>query len=620
MQHEDSHTHSHTPRENYHAFLMGLPIPVMVMEADRTISFINPAFEKTFGWTLEEIIGRPLDFIPEDQIQKTATGKARLITTGELENFETKRFTKDGRLLDVIYDGARYYDAYNRPAGLVISLRDVTQTKRAEFINQVLFRISNALHRFRSLDDLLTYISRQICILLESDRAHVILLDEKNDTFYFRADAVETTTSADKYAELRIPAHAGVMGEVRRTRKPIIVNDYANSSLAVEGPNHLPQLDARNLVQVPIFAENKLIGVLCVVNKRGRGFDHKDVDLLSAIAGVVALPIENARINSELFSSYQEIKSLNRAKDSILDRLSHELRTPLSVIRASLHMLASQPADAKNEKSAGILERAEKNLNRLLGMQYQLEDIAQHADPSPYGMLSQLLDMSIEDLENMMFLENGNPDNHGIRQKFDSIFGPRTADPQLIELGPFVSRVLSKTKPVFAHRQLHLTADLQETGTINMTPEVLEKIIVGLVKNAVENTPDGGKIEVQVKRDNERVLLNICDSGVGITEENKQLIFKNYFTARETRSYSTRKPYDFNAGGSGLDLLRIKIFSERHHFKINMTSSRCPYIPTDEDVCPGSISECRFLTDADECWGNSGTIFSIEFPANPVNS
>ena len=78
MQREDSPT----TQENYHAFLMVLPIPVMVMEADRTISFINPAFEKIFGWTLEEIKGRPLDFIPEDQIQKTATGKARLITTG----------------------------------------------------------------------------------------------------------------------------------------------------------------------------------------------------------------------------------------------------------------------------------------------------------------------------------------------------------------------------------------------------------------------------------------------------------------------------------------------------------------------------------------------------------
>lgn len=612
MWHEDRNK----SQENYHEFLMVLSIPVMVMEADRTISFINPAFEETFGWSLEEIKGRPLDFVPEDQILKTATGKAKLIETGGLKNFETKRFTKDGRLLDVIYDGARYYDADNRPAGLVISLRDVTQTKRAEFINQTLFRISNALHSFHSLDELLTYISRQIRALLEVDRAHVILLDERQEAFFFRADAVEATTSADQYTELKIPAHSGVMGEVRRTHKPIVVNDYGNSPFMAGDLDHMPQLHARNLVQVPILTEDKLIGILCAVNKNGGGFDQKDVEMLTTIAGVVALPIENARINNELYSSYQEIKSLNKAKDSIIDRLSHELRTPLAVIRASLHLLASQPAHAKNEKSARILERAENNLKRLIEMQYQLEDIAQHTDPSPYGMFSQLLDLCIEDLDNLIFLETGEPGNHRIRQKIDTIFGPRKADTQVIELGPFVSRVLSNIKPAFAHRQLDLIADLQEAGTINIPPEVLEKIIVGLVKNAVENTPDGGRIEVQVRRDNGMVLLNICDSGVGITEENRQLIFKSYFTASEIHKYSTRNPYDFNAGGRGFELLRIKIFSERYHFKINLTSTRCPYIPADEDSCPGITSECRYLTDPRQCLQNSGTVFSIEFAAN----
>jgi len=608
---------SRKSQENYHAFLMVLPIPVMVMETDRTISFTNPAFEKIFGWTLEEIKGQPLDFVPEDQFLKTATGKARLIRTGELKNFETKRFTKDGRLLDVIYDGARYYDAENRPAGLVISLRDITQTKRAEFINQTLFRISKALHSFNSLDHLLTYISGQTRVLLEADRAHVILLDEGHETFFFRADAVEDTIPADKYTELRIPAHLGVMAEVRRTQKPIIVNDYANSPFAVGELEHIPQLHARNLVQVPILAENQLIGILCAVNKNSGGFDQKDVEMLTTIAGVVAMPIENARINNELYSSYQEIKSLNRAKDSIIDRLSHELRTPLAVIRASLHLLVSHPSDAKNEKSLRILDRAENNLNRLLEMQYQLEDIAQHTNPSPYSMLSQLLDLCIEDLENLVFLETGESGNHNIRQKFDSIFGPRTAVSQLIELGPFVSRVLSRIKPDFAHRRLDLTTDLQETGTINIPPEVLEKIIVGLVKNAIENTPEGGRIEAQVKQDKEMVLLNICDSGVGITEENKQLIFKSYFTASETHKYSTRNPYDFNAGGSGFELLRIKIFSERYHFKINLTSNRCPYIPTDEDSCQGITSKCSYLTNPNACLKNSGTVFSIEFTANP---
>lgn len=615
MQHEDRRK----ALETYHAYLMGLSTPVMVMEADQTISFINPAFEKTFGWTLEEIMGHPLDFIPEDQLLKTATGKVSLIKKGELSNFETKRFTKDGRLLDVIYDGARIYDADNRPSGLVITLKDITQAKRAEFINQTLYRISIALHSYHSLDDLLNYISRQTRSLIGAGRAHVMLLDERDDTFYFRAEDVEDTESAHQYINLRISAHRGVAGEVHRTRKPVVVNDYANSPLAAGTRKHLPDHRARNLVQVPILVEKRLIGILCAVNKKDGAFDRKDVDMLTTIAGVVALPIENARINNELVSSFQEIKSLNKAKDSIIDRLSHELRTPLAVIRVSLHLLAGSPSNAESETSTRIVQRAERNLNRLLEMQYQLEDITPHSDPSHYGMLSQLLERCTEELEDLIFLETGEPVTRRIRQRIEQDFGPREAVSQPMELGPFVSRVIEKIKPAFSHRRLDLITDLQKNGTIYLPPEVLEKIIVGLVRNAVENTPDGGRIDIQVKLNHDRVLLKVCDSGIGITEENKALLFKSFFTASETSDYSTRKPYDFNAGGRGFDLLRIKIFSERHHFKINLASNRCPLLPADKDACQGNTSDCRYLTIPEDCLKNGGTVFSIEFPAYPVN-
>lgn len=611
--------HENNPKDpkNHHALLMVLPIPLMVMEVDKTISFINPAFEKTFGWTLEEIKDRLFDFIPEDQLFKTATGKLNLIKSGELKNFETKRFTKDGRLLDVIYDGARIYDAENRPSGLIIALKDITQTKRDEFFNQSLYQISNALHSYHSLDDLLNYISQQARTLIGAGRAHVMLLNERDETFYFRAEDVDDTDIAHKYANLVISANRGVTGEVRRTRKPIIVNDYANSPLAAGMRKQLPILRARNLLQVPIFVEQKLIGILCVVNKKKGGFDESDVKMLTTIAGVVALPIENARINNELHNSYQEIKSLNKAKDSIIDRLSHELRTPLAVIKASLHLLAGSLTMAKNENTSRILERIENNLSRLLDIQFQLDDISKISQLLHGNMLSHLLELCIDDLENLISLETGEPVTRRIRQKIETIYVPREIDSKIIDLGPFVNQVLNKIKPAFSHRQLDLITDLQDTGNIYIPSEVLEKIVVGLVKNAVENTPDGGKIEVKTNRDANRILLNICDSGIGITEENKQLLFKSYFTTSETYNYSTGKPYDFKAGGRGFELLRIKIFSERYHFKIDLISNRCPFIPTDKDTCQGNTSDCRFLANANDCFRNGGTIFSIEFAVYP---
>jgi hypothetical protein len=147
--------------------------------------------------------------------------------------------------------------------------------------------------------------------------------------------------------------------------------------------------------------------------------------------------------------------------------------------------------------------------------------------------------------------------------------------------------------------------------------EVLHKVIDGLIKNAVENTPDEGKIEVAVQKKGEGALLLVRDYGVGIREEARRRIFEGFFSTRDTMAYSSKRPYDFNAGGKGADLLRMKIFSERYHFQIDMASTRCKHIPEETDVCPGRISDCPFCSQIEDCHKTGGTIFSLYFPPAP---
>ncbi|MBW1784976.1 MAG: ATP-binding protein, partial [Deltaproteobacteria bacterium] len=138
--------------------------------------------------------------------------------------------------------------------------------------------------------------------------------------------------------------------------------------------------------------------------------------------------------------------------------------------------------------------------------------------------------------------------------------------------------------------------------------------IDGLVKNAIENTPDEGKIEVNVQKKANDAEMVLRDFGVGITEENQRRIFEGFFATQETIDYSSNRPFDFNAGGKGADLLRMKIFSERYHFTIDMTSSRCRYIPKEGDICPGIISECPFCVKKEDCLVSGGTVFRLQVP------
>ncbi|NCO58936.1 MAG: hypothetical protein COX16_00870 [Deltaproteobacteria bacterium CG23_combo_of_CG06-09_8_20_14_all_51_20] len=142
---------------------------------------------------------------------------------------------------------------------------------------------------------------------------------------------------------------------------------------------------------------------------------------------------------------------------------------------------------------------------------------------------------------------------------------------------------------------------------------LLKKIVTGLIKNAVENTPGGGKVEIIVRDRSGGVELVVSDTGIGIIEEDQKLIFEGFYPTQDTNAYCSKRPYDFNAGGKGADLLRMVIFSERYKFKMGITSSRCRFILSATDICPGSIDNCPNCSNIEECYESGGTTFTVFF-------
>jgi PAS domain S-box-containing protein len=612
---------SRRAQQRYQAFLKFLPDPVFVFNLDNTVSYLNPAFEKVFGWTLKELEGKRIPFVPDSYKEQTRQGAQRLLKKKVIHGFETQRLTKDGRLVDIVIDGAVFYQDKNEPAGQVITLRDVTQEKRVARINQALFRIAKALYEFRGLDERLEFITKEVQDLVASEGALVILIDRQKKEFFFRAATYDNSEAEKKFKETRFPLDKGVAGQVYRTGKSMIVLDYYESPFSIHEVDKQTGLKTQNMIDVPILTEDRMIGVLCAVNKKQGQFEEADAELLSTIASMVALPIENARINEELQNSYEEVKSLNRAKDRVIHHLSHELKTPVSVLSASLDLLAKKHSGHEDQSVVRILERSQRNLQRLLDMQYEIEDILRERDYKTYYLLSTLLDACVDELEVLVSeeMESGEAVVK-IRQRVEELFGPREAIPQQIQLDHFVDEELKVLQPHFAHRRCRLITRLKPNTSVWIPPEVLAKIVEGLIRNAIENTPDGSRIEVSVRKGKEGPEFEVKDFGVGITAEKQRLIFENYFSPSETMHYSTRKCYDFNAGGRGFDLLRMKIFSERYDFKIRMISNRCKYIPLDEDLCPGKIDDCEHCRAEKDCLESGGTTVIIQFPAADRNS
>jgi PAS domain S-box-containing protein len=109
-----------------------LPDPVVLYNLQGQVVYFNQAFEHTFGWSLDELIGKRIDFVPEENLPETQRAIEQGLSTKKPQIFETRRRTKDGRILDIQINGSALFNPDGSPTGLVVALRDITERKQAE--------------------------------------------------------------------------------------------------------------------------------------------------------------------------------------------------------------------------------------------------------------------------------------------------------------------------------------------------------------------------------------------------------------------------------------------------------------------------------------------------------
>ncbi len=601
--------------KRYRTLLDFAPYPIVVFTLEGKVSYLNPAFSEVFGWSLGELEGRTIPYVPPGMERETTQEIKQLFENKVILREETKRMTKDGRILDVILRAAVFSVSQAEPEGELVILRDVTQEKRIARNNEAMLRISMALPEYPDLQDLLYYINSEVKSLLGTEGSITVLQDEiKNDLFILGA-AYDDMDTEKRAREIRFSMNQLIAGQVIRSGEPMIVNDTSTQQGLHEERDRKLGYTTRNLVVVPLKSSDRMIGALCAINKKEGLFDQTDVEILSMIAGTVALSLENARFSEELKKAYREVTSLNRAKDKVINHLSHELRTPVAILSGSLNILTRRLAALPRETWKPTLERLQRNLDRVVDIQYQVQDIMENKQYRTKGLLTAMIDQCGDELETLLAEECGEKGViQKIRKRVDELFTVKETASKDLRLDQEVQERLDQLHPHFAHRELELTTHFEPTPVIFLPADVLNKVIDGLVKNAIENTPDEGKIEIHVRKKNEGAELIVRDYGVGITEDAQRRIFEGFFTTQDTMAYSSKRPFDFNAGGKGADLLRMKIFSERYNLKVGMVSSRCRFLAKETEACPGRISTCPHCSKVENCHASGGTTFTIFFP------
>jgi PAS domain S-box-containing protein len=118
--------------QRYRLLLESSPDPIVLYNIQGKVTYVNPAFEQTFGFSGKDLLGKHIDFVPSENWPETKAAIERMLSGQKIQLFETRRMTKDGRVLDVQLSSTLYYNRDDQPAGNVVILRDISAQKKTE--------------------------------------------------------------------------------------------------------------------------------------------------------------------------------------------------------------------------------------------------------------------------------------------------------------------------------------------------------------------------------------------------------------------------------------------------------------------------------------------------------
>jgi PAS domain S-box-containing protein len=118
--------------ERYRLLLESSPDPIVVYNIQGAATYVNPAFEQTFGFGSDEVLGISIDFVPDESWPETKEAIESMLSGKKIQLFETKRLTKNGRVLDVQISSTLYHNRNGDPTGNIVILRDISAQKQAE--------------------------------------------------------------------------------------------------------------------------------------------------------------------------------------------------------------------------------------------------------------------------------------------------------------------------------------------------------------------------------------------------------------------------------------------------------------------------------------------------------
>jgi signal transduction histidine kinase len=246
-----------------------------------------------------------------------------------------------GALAATSLDKARLFNEANLRARQLAALNEISRRLVATELN---------------LDNLLALITKSAVEILNAE-AGVLLLtaDDASGDLEYKVDIGSPDV---ELVGKRVPKGERLVGEVARTGTIVLANDVAHDP-RWSGEAKATGFAVRNLLAVPLITQNRVIGVVEIMNRQRGGFSREDSDLLSAFAGQAAVAIENARLfeltDQQLQDRLDELE--------MMERIDAEMNRSLDL--ANVAEIALRYAITTTEATAGVIGLVDEEAHKL---------------------------------------------------------------------------------------------------------------------------------------------------------------------------------------------------------------------------------------------------------------
>lgn len=264
-------------------------------------------------------------------------------------------------------------------------------------------------------------------------------------------------------------------------------------------------LDSQQCMIVPLVAHQQTLGVIQMAVGSDRCYQETDLALALELGQRAAVAIDNAQL-------YRQAQALNRLKDEFLATLSHELRTPLHAVLGWAQLLQNRQFDETTNRAIEIIGRNARTQAQVI---------------------DNLLDAS------------------------RIITGRLKLRPRWTDFSSIVNGVIATLLVAAEAKSIQLNFTLEApVGSLWVDPRYMRQVVWNLLSNAIKFTSEGGRVEVQLTRQDNCVQLRVSDTGQGISPEFLPHVFDRF---RQEDGSITR-----TYGGMGLGLAIVRHLVELH--------------------------------------------------------